>query len=260
MPSAKRGFVEPGVDQVVLEGALILEVSLRLALGHFVERRLRDVEVALFDQLGHLAVEERQQQRADVRAVDVCVRHDDDLVVAQLAQVEVVAADAGAERGDERTDLLAGQHFVESRAFHVQDLAAQWQYGLELAVAALLGGAAGRVAFDDEHFGVGGIAVLALGELAGQRIDVERALPPRQLAGLASGLARRGGFDHLGDDDLALFRVLFEPGGELIADHVLDDGLYFRRDELVLGLARELRVLNLDGQHRRSSPHAHRRR
>ena len=138
------GFVEPGVDQVVLEGALILEVSLRLALGHFVERRLRDVEMTLFDQLGHLAVEERQEQGADMRTVDVCVRHDDDLVIAQLAQVKIVAADTGPERGDEGTDLLTGQHFVESRPFHVQDLATQWQYGLELAVAALLGGAAGQ--------------------------------------------------------------------------------------------------------------------
>jgi hypothetical protein len=40
--------------------------------------------VALVDQLRHLPVEEREQQRADVGAVDVGVRHDDDLVVAQL--------------------------------------------------------------------------------------------------------------------------------------------------------------------------------
>ena len=103
----QRRLLQAGVDQVVLERALVLEVGLRLALAHLVERRLGDVEVALLHQLRHLPVEEREQQRADVGAVDVGVRHDDDLVVAQLRQVEVVAADAGAERRDQRADLLA---------------------------------------------------------------------------------------------------------------------------------------------------------
>jgi hypothetical protein len=43
------------------------------------------------DDLGHLPVEEGQQQRADVRAVDVGVGHDHDLVVAQLVERELVA-------------------------------------------------------------------------------------------------------------------------------------------------------------------------
>ena len=89
----------------------VLQVLLVLALLHLVERRLRDVDVAALDQLGHLPIEERQQQRADVGAVDVGVGHDDDAVVAQLVDVEVVAAgalaDAGAERGDQRQDLAA---------------------------------------------------------------------------------------------------------------------------------------------------------
>ena len=59
-----------------------------------IERRLRDVDVAALDQLRHVAEEERQQQRADVRAVDVGVGHQDDLAVAQLGGIEVVLADA----------------------------------------------------------------------------------------------------------------------------------------------------------------------
>ena len=162
-------ILQAGGDQVILERALVLEILLGLAAGDFVERRLRDVEMAAVDQLGHLPVEERQQQGADMGAVDVGVRHDDDLVVAQLVDVELLVADAGAERGDQRADLLAAQHLVEARALDVEDLAAQRQHGLEFAVAALLGGAAGRVALDDEQFGLGRIALLAVGELAGQR-------------------------------------------------------------------------------------------
>ncbi len=46
--------------------------------------------MAAIDQLPHLAVEQRQQQGADVGAVDVRIGHDDDAVVAQLVDVEFV--------------------------------------------------------------------------------------------------------------------------------------------------------------------------
>ena len=244
----EHGLLEAGLDQIVLERALVLEVGLRLAARHLVERRLGDVDVALLHQLRHLPVEEGQQQRADVGAVDVGVGHDDDLVVAQLRQVEVVA-DAGAERGDDVGHLLGGQHLVDARALDVEDLAADRQHGLKLALAALLGRAAGRVALDDEQLGVGGIAVLALGEAARQPQAVERALAPRQLARLARGLAGERRLDDLADDGLGFLGVLLEPGGELLADHALDDGLHLGGDELVLGLARELGVRHLDGEH-----------
>ena len=87
----------------------------------------------------HLPVEERQQQRPDVRSVHVGVRHDDDAVVAQLLDVEVLAADAAAERRDHRLDLVAAQHLVEARLLDVQDLALDRQDRLESPVASLLG-------------------------------------------------------------------------------------------------------------------------
>ena len=65
--------------------------DLFLAALHPVERRLRDVEVAVVDELLEMPVEEGQQQRADMRAVDVGIGHDDDPVVAQLADVELIA-------------------------------------------------------------------------------------------------------------------------------------------------------------------------
>ena len=82
---AQDRALDAHLDQVILQRRLILEVDLGLAARDFVERRLRDVEVAALDQLRHLAEEEGQKQRADMRAVHVGVGHDDDLVVAQLA-------------------------------------------------------------------------------------------------------------------------------------------------------------------------------
>ena len=94
--------------------------------------------------------------------------HDDDLVVAELRDVEVVLADAGAERRDHRLDLVGGEHLVEARLLDVQDLALERQDGLELPVAPLLGRAAGGVALDEEELGELGVALLAVGELAGE--------------------------------------------------------------------------------------------
>jgi hypothetical protein len=53
--------------------------------------------VATLDELGHLPEEEGEQQSADVAAVDVGVRHDDDTVVTQLVDLEVVLADTRAK-------------------------------------------------------------------------------------------------------------------------------------------------------------------
>ena len=91
----------------------------------------------LLDQRSHLPVEEGQQQRPDVRAVDVGIGHDHDLAVAQLRDVELVLTDPGAQRGDDRADLLVAQHLVEARLLDVEDLAAQRQDRLETTISSL---------------------------------------------------------------------------------------------------------------------------
>ena len=58
--------------------------------------------------------------------------------------------------------------------------------------------------FDQEDFGLGRIAFGAVGKLAGQRGDIERALAAGQFARLAGGFAGGGGFDHLADEDLRI--------------------------------------------------------
>ena len=147
--------VERELEHVLVEFVVVLQVALVLAVLDLVERRLGDVDVTALDQLRHLAVEEGQQQRPDVAAVDVRIGHDDDAVVAQLLDLEVVAAhagaDAGAEHGDQGGDLLGRDQLVEARLLDVEHLAAQRQDRLVLAVTALLGRAAGGVTLDDEQ-------------------------------------------------------------------------------------------------------------
>ena len=83
--------LDPLAHEQLLELRFLLDVLLLVADLDAVERRHGDVDVAALDQLLHLAVEEREDQRADVRAVDVGVGHHDHAVVAQLLEVELLA-------------------------------------------------------------------------------------------------------------------------------------------------------------------------
>ncbi len=147
-----------------------------------------------------MAEEERQQQRADVRAIDIRVRHDDDLVVAELRGVEIVLADARAHRGDEGADFLVAEHAVVAGLLDVEDLAFERQDRLEAPVAALCRGAACRFAFDEEQFTARRIALLAVAQLARQAAGIERALAPSQIAGFSGRFTRARGVDRLADD------------------------------------------------------------
>ena len=165
---------ELGLQEFVLV-RIVARIEHLAALADAVERRHRQIEMAAAHQLRHLLVEEGDQQRGDVGAVDVGVGHDDHAVVAQIL-VAVFRARAAAERLDQVGDLLVGGELVVAGAGDVEDLAAQRQHRLAGAVARLLGRAAGRIAFDDEDFGAGGGILRAVGELAGQPQLAHRAL------------------------------------------------------------------------------------
>ena len=109
------------------------------------------------------------------------------------------------------------EHLVEARLLDVQDLALQRQDRLRAAIAALLGGAAGGVALDDEDLGQRRILFLAVGELAGQARDIERALAAGHLARLARGLARARGLQNLVDDGARFLRMLQQEFLQLVA-------------------------------------------
>ena len=64
------------------------------------ERRFGDVEMPARDHLLKITVKEREEQCADVRAVNIRIRHDDDPVVAKSADVKLFA-DGGAHGDDQ---------------------------------------------------------------------------------------------------------------------------------------------------------------
>ena len=184
-----------------------------------------------------------------MRAVHVGIGHDDDLVVAQFLDVELIAPDTGAKRGDQRADGFRRQHPVKTRPFDVQDLATQRQHGLLFARPALLGRTTGAVTLDDEKFRKGGVFFLTIRQLAGQRGHVHRRLAAGQFACLAGGFARKGGLNDLAHNDLGFRRMFLEPFRQLFVHQILDRRAHLGGDKLVLGLAREFGVRHLHRQH-----------
>ena len=99
-----------------------------------------------------------------MRAVDVGVRHRAHLVVPGVGDVELLA-DARADGCDQRLDLVVLQDLVDPRLLDVEDLAAQRQHRLSVAVAPLLGRAARRVALETNRSLSEGSRDGAVGEL-----------------------------------------------------------------------------------------------
>ena len=211
-----------------------------------VQRRHGHIHVSCGDHRSHVTEEQRQVQRGDMGAVHVGIGHHDDLVVADLGDVEVLAV-AAADRGDQRLDGVGLHHAVDGGAFGVENLASKRQDGLRFRVSPLNGGAACRITLDDEQLALFGVAGLAVLELVGHAGRLENRLAPGVLAGFLRRDAGAGGFDGLLDDVLGLGRVGVEPVAELVGHHALHEGLRLGVAELGLRLPFELRSGQLDG-------------
>ena len=144
------------------------------------------------------------------------------------------------------------QHLVVARLLYIQDLALERQDGLETAVTALLGGAAGRLALHQEQLATLGILLLAVGQLAGQSTGIERTFAPGQVARLAGRLARAGRVNSLPHDLAHHRRILVEILAQLVVDE-LGDVSGDIAVQLALGLAFELRLRDLYADHGRQA-------
>src|SRR5271163_4963725 len=101
-----------------------------------------------------------------MRTVDIGVGHQNDFAVADFRRIEIFFGDAGAERGDHRSDLFVSEHLVIARFFHVENFSLEREDGLEAAVAALFGGAACGFTLYEKKLAAIGIALGTVGELA----------------------------------------------------------------------------------------------
>jgi hypothetical protein len=165
-------LLQPGEHRLELLSGVRVDRLVRLRAGVHdddpMQGRHGGVDATVDDHLGHVLVEQREQQGADVRAVDIGVAHDDDLAVPRLLEVER-APRARADHLDDRRAFGVREHVGDGRLLHVEDLAADRQQRLELAVARQLGGAERGVALNDEQLGAEHVVRPAVHELGGQR-------------------------------------------------------------------------------------------
>ena len=237
---------------ILRERRLVIEVLGRFLLAvrnRLVERRHRHEDMSLTDEVRHEAVQEGQQQGVDVGAIDIRIRHQDDLVVTQLRDVEVVAValgEAAAEGVDHGLDLRVREDLIHRRLLDVQDLTTKRQDRLGLTVTAGLRRAARRITLDDEDLALLRVLRDAVRELA-IRIKAVLRLAQHVRLRLFLGATDLRGLLRTADDGLHHLDVSIEVVLQLRIDDALHILRGIRTRELRLRLALEDRVRELDG-------------
>jgi hypothetical protein len=101
------------------------------------------------------------------------------------------------------------------------------------------------LSFDQEQLRQRRVLFLAVGQLARQRRNAHHRLAAG-FSRLARSFAGGRGVDYLLDDRAGMLRVFLKPLGELVGHQAFERLTHFGTDELVLGLAAELGVRQLD--------------
>src|SRR5271166_4845392 len=131
---ARRHFAEPlktadfnltATDKSRPQHLLLMRIVARVhrfcALRQPVQGWNRQIEMAFLDEFGRLSVEEGDQQRGDVRAVHVRIRHYDDLVITQVLGA-ILTSGASAEGLQEIAKLLILRQLVARGGSNVENL------------------------------------------------------------------------------------------------------------------------------------------
>ncbi|MNE41324.1 hypothetical protein D3C80_1353880 [compost metagenome] len=202
--------------------------------------------MATFNNFRHLTIEEGQQQRTDVRTIDVRIGHDDDAVITQFIRVVLVTTDTTAKRGDKGSDFLRGEHFVEARFLNVEDFPLQRQNRLVLTVTPLLRRAARGVPFHQVQFGASRIAFLAICQFARQASQIQRTFTASHFTGFTRRFTRTCRIDNFADHDFRVRRVFQQVFAQQFVHLLFNGGFHLGRNQFVFGLRGEFRVRYFD--------------
>ncbi|GBD36007.1 hypothetical protein HRbin36_01124 [bacterium HR36] len=236
------GAFQPTGQQLAVHFLLRLHVTDLIFLGDLVQGRLSEINVSFGDQTGHLAVEERQEQGANVAAIHVRIGEDDNAFVIAFADV-LVLADVRPHGGDDATNFVVGQHLFDPGLLDIEDLASQRQNRLENSVPPAVRRTSSRIAFDQEKLALIAILGGAIHQFSRQAVAIEDILPLLQLlsgaCGGFAGLCCQGYplHDLFGD-----LRVFLEEAAQVLVDHAAHNAFYFWVVEPHLSLALKLRM------------------
>ncbi|CDC74301.1 uncharacterized protein BN503_00904 [Oscillibacter sp. CAG:155] len=179
-------------------------------------------------------------------AVHIGIGHDDDLVIAELIEVELLA-DAGAQRRDDGLELVVSIDLVRPGLLYVEHLAPQRQNGLEPGIPTLGGGAACGVALDDVDLGEFRVIFVAVPELVRHGRAAQGRLAADGLPGPLGGLPGAVSGKGLVQDHPTRLGIFLQEDLQLFGDDVIHQSADLAVAQLCLGLALELGVGELDG-------------
>ena len=249
-PQAAEAQPRQGAVHVVLG----LHIAFLLALSHLEEGGPGNVDISRLHQGAEMAVEEGEHQGPDMGAVHIGVGHDDDAVVSCLGDIDVVPC-PGADGGEEGADFQVAQEFFRGGLFGVDEFSPDGEDGLEGALPALLGGAAGGIPLHDVEFAEAGVLAGAVGEFSHQAHQGLLGIHDL-LDGLAGLLPGQGGDHRVVHDARRNVRMLLEEPLQVLVGGALHQPPDLGIVQLGLGLAFEEGVLHLHRNHRRKPlPH-----
>ncbi len=168
-------------------------------------------------------------------AVHVSVRHNDNLMVAELVVIRIFT-NAYAHGGNHIFDFLTGQHAVKTGTLGIQDFAAQRKNSLRIGVAPGFCGTARTVPFHNENFTFCGVLALTIGEFAGKRVFGKKSFAAHQVLCSAGCFPCSRCIDRLIDNKTCFFGVFAEKFAQGRINNALDNACYFAVAKLCLGL------------------------
>src|SRR4051794_37182065 len=117
------------------------------------------------NQLRHLTIKKREEERGNVRPVYVGIRHDDHALVAQIF-VAIPYASPAAQRLYQARQFRILLKLAGCCACNVENFSTQRQDRLRGPVARLLGGPPRGISFNKKNLGASGGVARAVGKLA----------------------------------------------------------------------------------------------
>ena len=182
-------------------------------------------------------------------AVHIGICHNNNLVVAELGNIEVVV-NSRSKRRDHGTNLSVCIDLVQSGFLHVQNLSSQRQDGLVCLASGFLGGSAGGISLYQVDLAVLRILVRTVCQLSRQSQAVQSGLSSGHLPGTSGSRPGSLGQNGFFADDFRNARVLLQEIGQLLAYHVQHSRPGLRIAKFLLGLALKLRLLQLHADNR----------
>ncbi len=201
--------------------------------------------MSLLHQNAEVLHEQCTQQRSDMQAVRIGVGKNADLAVTQTRQV--IRGRINADCHGNIMHLLRSQDFTGGDLPGIEDFPAQGHHGLELAITRLLGRAPGGITLHQKQFGAGDVGQRAIRQFSRQRRTRGDFLARHLLAlaqpflGIINGQFSEF-FRHIG--------VLVQVQRKRILHHTRNKAGRLARRQTLLGLAGELRILHLQGNHK----------